>query len=546
MRKKVITKPKFGKIFIVRFLICLVLFSVVAAYALEKYYDMLLDREIYEPSNAWIGHITEHAEALSKTEPGTDEYKDCLNNLREALAFYQLVGYNYAEVRVGDLRIATDEDTAFFFNYRDADEKELDFIFIEDISYLDPMNEFLRENGYRDERQDTDFYYRYERDPNLFFYSPFSEDRSEWIKSVYIDRENYTFLPGVIRIVINDKEFEVDCTPADTKGYEYLEFDSENERQLIPAYRIATDLSTEDLYYHAFPVVGGGSYTFGNEDFENMAVLSREMEFEVDDSWLVEYCEYRKDNVFVIAPFTCAFIILVDLVAAVVVALVLAIIRYQKDKTVWEIFDYRVKTTEAMAHDLKTPLSTIMFYLENLEESSHDSAKVLEYKNDINDKVVAMDHMIGDILLLSKSESGKVDLNKEELSVKALVTECVKDFPGMKTEIKGGDITLTTDRKILFQAITNLLSNCDRYGKEGSVVDIAIDTDALTITNKTDMVYDDVDALKKPFVKGEDSRGNKGAGVGLAIADNNLAILGYKLELASKPDGFRATVKFKP
>lgn len=546
MRKKVITKPKFGKIFIVRFLICLVLFSVVAAYALEKYYDMLLDREIYEPSNAWIGHITEHAEALSKTEPGTDEYKDCLNNLREALAFYQLVGYNYAEVRVGDLRIATDEDTAFFFNYRDADKKELDFIFIEDISYLDPMNVFLRENGYRDERQDTDFYYRYERDPNVFFYSPFYEDRSEWIKSVYIDRENYTFLPGVIRIVINDKEFEVDCTPADTKGYEYLEFDSENERQLIPAYRIATDLSTEDLYYHAFPVVGGGSYTFGNEDFENMEVLSREMEFEVDDSWLVEYCEYRKDNVFVIAPFTCAFIILVDLAAAAVVALVLAVIRYQKEKSVWEIFDYRVKTTEAMAHDLKTPLSTIMFYLENLEESSHDSAKVLEYKNDINDKVVAMDHMIGDILLLSKSESGKVDLNKEELSVKALVTECLKDFPGMKTEIKGGDITLTTDRKVLSQVITNLLSNCDRYGKEGSVVDIAIDTDALTITNKTDMVYDDVDALKKPFVKGEDSRGNKGAGVGLAIADNNLAMLGYKLELASKPDGFRATVKFKP
>lgn len=546
MRKKAITKPKFGKIFIVRFLIWLVLFSVVAAYALEKYYDMLLDREIYEPSNAWIGHITEHAEALSKTEPGTDEYKDCLNNLREALAFYQLVGYNYAEVRVGDLRIATDEDTAFFFNYRDADEKELDFIFIEDISYLDPMNVFLRENGYRDERQDTDFYYRYERDPNVFFYSPFYEDRSEWIKSVYIDRENYTFLPGVIRIVINDKEFEVDCTPADTKGYEYLEFDSENERQLIPAYRIATDLSTEDLYYHAFPVVGGGSYTFGNEDFENMAVLSREMEFEVDDSWLVEYCEYRKDNVFVIAPFTCAFIILVDLAAAAVVALVLAVIRYQKEKSVWEIFDYRVKTTEAMAHDLKTPLSTIMFYLENLEESSHDSAKVLEYKNDINDKVVAMDHMIGDILLLSKSESGKVDLNKEELSVKALVTECLKDFPGMKTEIKGGDITLTTDRKVLSQVITNLLSNCDRYGKEGSVVDIAIDTDALTITNKTDMVYDDVDALKKPFVKGEDSRGNKGAGVGLAIADNNLAMLGYKLELASKPDGFRATVKFKP
>ena len=198
-----------------------------------------------------------------------------------------------------------------------------------------------------------------------------------------------------------------------------------------------------------------------------------------------------------------------------------------------------------MAHDLKTPLSTIMFYLENLEESANDSGKVLEYKNNINDKVVAMDHMIGDILLLSKSESGKVNLTKEEVNVKTLVTECLKEFPGMKSEINGDDITLTTDKKVLAQVVMNLLSNCDRYGKEGSAVDIAVSPDALTITNKTDKTYDDVDSLKKPFVKGEDSRGNKGAGVGLAIADNNLAMLGYKLELSSESDEFRARIKFK-
>ena len=147
--------------------------------------------------------------------------------------------------------------------------------------------------------------------------------------------------------------------------------------------------------------------------------------------------------------------------------------------------------------------------------------------------------------MLSKSESGKVNLNKEDLSVKALVTECLKEFPAMKSEINGDDITLTTDKKVLAQVVMNLLSNCDRYGKEGSSVDITISPDALTITNKTDKTYDDVDSLKKPFVKGEDSRGNKGAGVGLAIADNNLAMLGYKLELSSESDEFRARIKFK-
>ena len=115
----------------------------------------------------------------------------------------------------------------------------------------------------------------------------------------------------------------------------------------------------------------------------------------------------------------------------------------------------------------------------------------------------------------------------------------------MKTEIKGDDITLTTDKKVLSQVILNLLSNCDRYGKKDSVVDINIDKDALTITNKTDRKYDDVDSLKKPFVKGDDHRGNKGTGLGLAIADNNLALLGYKLELSSESEEFRAKVKFK-
>ena len=54
-----------------------------------------------------------------------------------------------------------------------------------------------------------------------------------------------------------------------------------------------------------------------------------------------------------------------------------------------------------------------------------------------------------------------------------------------------------------------------------------------------------MDSLKKPFVKGDDSRGNKGTGLGLAVADNNLAILGYKLELSSESGEFRARVKFK-
>lgn len=121
----------------------------------------------------------------------------------------------------------------------------------------------------------------------------------------------------------------------------------------------------------------------------------------------------------------------------------------------------------------------------------------------------------------------------------------MKEFPELKTEIKGEDITIDTDRKAFSQVIMNLLSNCDRYGKKGSVVDITLAADILTVINKTDRTYDDAESLKKPFVKGDDHRGNKGSGVGLAIADNNLAMLGYKLELLFASGEFIAKIKFK-
>ena len=544
MLKKAVTKPVFGKIFIIRFLFWLVLFSFAAGYAYTQLHDIVLQSSIYNPTQGYRRKIEETADMLSEIEPDSNGYEILLSRLKFCLAAYQAAGYNYAEVQIGDLLIATDKDTAFFrggtyhISSLTINEKEMFFYFIEDISYLDPLNEFLRNNGMRDERQAVDHWYRYERDP-LVNKLEFDNDKSETLISAYVNREEYTFLPGIIRIERNGKTYDIDCTPSDTKGYEYVEFAPEDEERIFMCYRVGDGLSAGDVYYQKFKV---NDYVLDDENYYDIKARG----WNLIETWRVGYSDYKVENVFVMAPFSSALITAVYIAAAVLAALVSSVIRYQKAKTVWEIFEYRIKTTEAMAHDLKTPLSTIMFYLENLEESSEDPEKVLEYSGNINDKVVAMDHMIGDILLLSQSESGKIELTKEDVSLKKLVTECLDEFPDMMTDITGSDITLTTDRKVLGQVITNLLSNCDRYKESGSFVYIAITPEALTLTNKTDRSYDDVDSLKKPFVKGDDSRGNKGSGLGLAVADNNLAILGYKLELLSKPGEFIARIQFKP
>jgi signal transduction histidine kinase len=252
----------------------------------------------------------------------------------------------------------------------------------------------------------------------------------------------------------------------------------------------------------------------------------------------------RTLSVIKLAPVSFSLIIIVYLFSSALIAFVLAVVKYQKDKTVWKIFEYRIKTTEAMAHDLKTPLSAIMAYAENIESSADDPEKTREYSRNISDRVTSMNDMIEGILAYSKSESGHQSVSKEDVDVVELVKQSCEEFPYMLTDITGTDVVLVTDKRILKQAVDNLLSNCDRYGDQESVVEISIDLKKLVITNKTDKTYEDVNSLKKPFVKGEDSRGAKGTGLGLSIAENNLNILGYKLELVSESGTFKAIINF--
>ena len=549
--RKNITEPKFGKIFWIRFIIMLAVFSLVAVYAwnkLDDYVEEMVIGELYTT----IDNIELSLKELYNTDPDSDEYQEKLADLKIWMAVFQNLNYTYAEVTVGDLKLTT-EDASFYSSTRkdDSGRSVSDTYFIEDMSYYEPLTSY--KDGLFDPRVERELYYSWTRDPlfremGLSHVGKYDFFESTELLTAYINREKHTFIPGIIRVTYMDETYEIDCTPADTKGYEKAVFSDDWEpgevsRWFGISYKNVPELSSEDIKDVCFCDPDGITGCLNRSEFEEK-VNSGELK---NLAWTIGYYipEYKHPgSVLRYAPFSCALIVIASLLSALAAALVWAIVKYQKDKTVWEIFEYRTKTTEAMAHDLKTPLAAIMAYAENLEASSEDPSKVREYSKNINEKVSAMDHMIGDILALSRSETGKIDIVKEEINVAELVKESLSALPEMKADLKG-DAKIETDRKLLKQAIDNLLSNCDRYGDKESPVDITIDPENLLIINKTDKTYDDVDSLKKPFVKGEDSRGGKGTGLGLSIADNNLNILGYKLELISEEGTFKAIVKFK-
>ena len=247
-----------------------------------------------------------------------------------------------------------------------------------------------------------------------------------------------------------------------------------------------------------------------------------------------------KDQLILAVVLICA--------GAFIFAFIPATIVYNTRKRNYEVFEYRLKTTNAMAHDLKTPLAAIAGYAESL--SYHIGTDKQEYyAGKIGDKVTQMTGMINNILEFSKSETLSGKINKEDVEIGSVISEILADNEhaiaerSLKINYEKKNVTVNTDRELFKQALANLIGNAVLHGKEGTQIDISCDKESVVIINTVAEKIDDISSIREPFVKGSESRGNEGNGLGLAIADNNLAMLQFKLELKAEGDKFHAVVK---
>ena len=159
-----------------------------------------------------------------------------------------------------------------------------------------------------------------------------------------------------------------------------------------------------------------------------------------------------------------------------------------------------------------------------------------------------MNDMVEGILQFSKSEGSGGKIVMQETDIRQIIGGCMIKYDGLFKQksitlsVSGETPSQNTDPKLLTQAIDNLFSNCARYADEESEVRIVLSENDIKISNRFSGSISNVEELKKPFVKGETSRSQKGSGLGLSIVDNDLKLLGYKLELSFENGIFTATV----
>lgn len=245
----------------------------------------------------------------------------------------------------------------------------------------------------------------------------------------------------------------------------------------------------------------------------------------------------------------CAVLLLLT---AVLIAFITSRLTYADRKAQYEIFTARQETTRAMAHDLKTPLTSITGYAELLQEDI-DPEKQRHYLEMISRNAAQMNAIVGDILELSKAESGTGALAAEPVDIEQLCRELVSGMSGafvtadLTCELKAeASPVIKADRKLLTRALKNLLHNAAVYSKRGTSVDITVTEKELWIKNTPAVMPNkSPEELIKPFVKGADSRGeNSGSGVGLAIAKADLERMGIELSLVISADRFCAGCRF--
>ncbi len=218
---------------------------------------------------------------------------------------------------------------------------------------------------------------------------------------------------------------------------------------------------------------------------------------------------------------------------------------------------FRSELITNVSHDIKTPLTSIINYVDFLKKEEIDNEQAKEYIGVLDRQATRLKKLTEDLVEASKAATGNVKLEMIPCCVGVLMMQVMGEY---KEKTEAADLTMIpsqpeedleilADGRSLWRVFDNLLNNICKYSQPGTRVYQTLERqdDKAVIIYRNVSAYElniSEDELMERFVRGDKSRHTEGSGLGLSIAQNLVELQGGSFRIHIDGDLFKVIIKF--
>ncbi len=218
---------------------------------------------------------------------------------------------------------------------------------------------------------------------------------------------------------------------------------------------------------------------------------------------------------------------------------------------------FKTELITNVSHDIKTPLTSIINYVDLLEKEEINNETAKEYVSVLSRQSARLKKLIEDLLEASKASTGNINVNLSQFELGILLTQALGEYEerfqknNLQVVLNKTDETLLVmaDNRHMWRVFDNILNNIAKYAqpntriyidatRKNQIAEISfrnISKDALNISG---------DELMERFVRGDSSRNTEGSGLGLSIAKSLTEVQKGKLDIQIDGDLFKVRLAF--
>lgn len=218
---------------------------------------------------------------------------------------------------------------------------------------------------------------------------------------------------------------------------------------------------------------------------------------------------------------------------------------------------FKTELITNVSHDIKTPITSIINYVDFLKREKIDNEKAREYIEVLDRQSQRLKKLTEDLVEASKAATGNVSLDLMPCDAAVMMNQVMGEYQEkaeraqleLMMNLPEESVSIMADGRSMWRVLDNLMNNICKYSQPGTRVyqTLEIKDGKAVITYRNTSKYElniSGDELTERFVRGDSSRHTEGSGLGLSIAKNLVELQGGSFEIYIDGDLFKTIIEF--